>query len=190
MNAVTFGRYNFFTIAHLETIKEILSKWEKLYILIVDDDLGKTNDIIEQFEEFYNLCDYNHNTKKIYFSIEERKKMIEYALEGINVKERVNVIHYCRPEYNIKKFNAEFKMNEFDLVFPYSDNEASYYDKIRNNSFENILHRSVSCVYPKLTIHVSQILSECQTRKKINDILPIGTREYFESIDGYSRILS
>lgn len=49
---------------------------------------------------------------------------------------------------------------------------------------------SVSCVYPKLTIHVSQILSECQTRKKINDILPIGTREYFESIDGYSRIWS
>lgn len=45
-------------------------------------------------------------------------------------------------------------------------------------------------LYPKLTIHVSRILSECQTRKKINDILPIGTREYFKSIDGYSRIWS
>lgn len=45
-------------------------------------------------------------------------------------------------------------------------------------------------LYPKLTIQVSQILSECRTRKKINDILPIATREYFESIDGYSRIWS
>lgn len=46
-------------------------------------------------------------------------------------------------------------------------------------------------LYPKLTIHVSQILSECQTRKKkINDILPIGARECFKSIDGYSRIWS
>ncbi|MBR2431053.1 adenylyltransferase/cytidyltransferase family protein [bacterium] len=190
MNAITFGRYNFFTVAHLSTVKEILKKWEKLYILIVDDSLGKTNNCINGCEEFYNLCDKNHKEKKIYFSIEERMEMINLALLEAGIKNRVIVLHYCRPECNIKKFNDDFEKNSYDLVFPCSVDEPNYFDKIRNDSFEKILGRRVFCVFPKITIHVSQILFESPCAEKIKDTLPDGTKNYFEKIGGYKRVLS
>lgn len=189
MNAITFGRYNFFTIAHLDTVKEILKIWENLYILIVDNDLGKTNDCIEGYEEFYNLCDKNHKEKQIFFNMEERIKMINLALEKEGIIDRVTVLAYCRPEYNIEKFNCDFNKNSFSLVFPCTGTEEEPFDKIRNICFEAILKRKVFSVSPKTTIHVSQILSQDFCDEKILSVLPKGTREYFQELEGCKRLV-
>lgn len=189
-DAVTFGRYSIFTLAHLSTVQEILRYRENLVIgLILSGEKASNYHPDNNLQMFYDECDNNY-VMKILLDINIRNEMILNTLEEFNISNRVNVVNINRPEYYPDEFNYLFDTNKYDLFFPQVSSEDTCFDIIRNQAFEKILNRKVYVVKPKLTIHLSQIQKQYKINKcRLVEYLPKATCDILEKYPEAANIL-
>lgn len=186
-NAVTFGRYNVFSLGHLSTIKEILKSWEHLHILVIDSELPKNNELIPTLCEFYALCDKNHTKNKNVFNTSERLEFIKRACVEAGIIDRITIGITCRPEYNYDYFNFQYPKSKFDLVFP-ECSEDSKFDKLRNVAFEKILNRKVFDVKAPVVMHLSDIVEKLNNNSNIKSFFLSSVVQYLKDINGLERL--
>ncbi|MFA9414789.1 hypothetical protein ACERC8_09475 [Streptococcus sp. E29BA] len=152
--AITFGRFNYFSKGHAYFFEEILTKWDNLVIMCLENsDIRRqiipTNDLL--LNSFYKECDKNFTKKLLPVAI--RMEALNYFAK--KYPNRITIISGERPENFPSRFNMDFPANKFDLVF--SKDYSNYFDLLRCEAFEKILDREVTVVHPRRYIHNSEI---------------------------------
>ena len=173
MNAITFGRYNIVTNAHLNTLEKILEKWPTVVIGIVAPTKKKNFHMDPSLANFYLECDKN-NDKHSDYSIDERIEMWEKTIYAEGISDRVKVVRILRPEYFPAEFNHQFPPSKYQLVFPETLAEKNKFDTMRNDAFGIILEREVATVKPSLTLHFSDIRKHISDYTDWEKYVPIG----------------
>ncbi|MGW8879564.1 zeta toxin family protein [Streptomyces mirabilis] len=155
--AVTFGRYQIVSIAHLDTVRTILRDFPSLEIGVLDLEARpeRMPHVPEHLRDFYDGCEANTSTAKNPMSAAERAGFWQATIDAAGLQDRVTVRVIPRPELAPEGFNRIFPPDRIDLVFPTASGEG--FDLIRNASFEEILGRKVRTVEPPLEYHTSDI---------------------------------
>ena len=188
--AVTFGRYQIVSIAHLDTIRTILLDWPTVAIGVLD--LGsrpaRLPVVPEHLQGFYRGCEANTAPAKNPMTVEERASFWRATIAEVGLEDRVSVRIIARPELDPDGFNRQYPQDRVDLVFPTAGGEG--FDLIRNASFEEILGRRVFPVDPPLEYHTSDIRSAHQAGNEAwkNGFAP-GGLQAFIAVDGPRRLL-
>lgn len=189
--AVTFGRYQIVSIAHLDTIRTILLDWPKVEIGILDLDRRPLTppDIPAHLAEFYADCEANTTPAKNPMSADERSRFWEATLLAAGFDERVSVRIIGRPELAPDSFNEQYPPDRFDLVFPRPSGDG--FDNVRNASFEEVLDREVHAVDPPLEYHTSDIRAMFRNDDPAwrHGLAP-GALDAFIAADGPRRLLA
>ncbi|EOO05592.1 hypothetical protein JDS76_27875 [Bacillus cereus] len=176
--AITFGRYNMLTNAHLSTVSEILTKWDKLTIGVYDFNIKRPLNLNEKWNEFYSMCDKNCQPESNDLSLESRIKMWEILVKERGLDGRLEIVPIKRVEYDVSNFNTKFPKEKYDLVFPKSPQERNSFDLLRNEAFKDILGREIHFVTPSLTLHTSQIKKQICLGDTWGNYLPREIYEY------------
>lgn len=174
MIAITFGRYNIVTNAHMNTIETILKQWSKVVVGIVLPQINEDFDINPKWQRFYQEGD-KKNSGTPEFSISERISMWNLSLEEKKLNSRVKVVPILRPEYYPEIFNATYPEREYQLVFPCDVAVENSFDNIRNAAFENILNRKVQIIYPQLILHTTDIRRNVRVFEDWKEYVPSGS---------------
>ncbi len=189
--AVTFGRYQIVSIAHLDTIRTILMDWPTVEIGILDLDTRPHGvvPIPPHLEEFYRDCEANVRPEKNPMTAQERAGFWEAALNAAGLQDRATVRIIPRPELTPAEFNRLYPADQVDLVFPTASGEG--FDRIRNASFETILSRRVHTVDPPLEYHTSDIRAAYRAGNEAwrNGFAPGGLQAFIDA-DGPRRLLA
>lgn len=169
--AVTFGRYQIVSIAHLEARPQTPPP------------------IPEHLRDFQAGCEANTSPAKNPMSAEERAGFWQATISAAGLQDRVTVRVIPRPELDPDGFNRMFPPERADLVFPTSSGEG--FDLIRNASFEEIFGRKVRTVEPPLEYHTSDIRAAYRAGNDAwkNGFAP-GGLEAFIAADGPERLLA
>lgn len=153
--AVTFGRFNYFTLGHEFFVQLMLRQYEKLVIgIVVDSEKENNKDVDLLDEKFFNLTKSKHINLN---SIDIRLKAIEESEVYNQFANRISIYPIFKPEFFPNKFNFVFPKKKYDLIFPKTDDE---FDKFRNVYFEKKLDRHIFILNPDFVIHNSQIRQE------------------------------
>ena len=171
--AVTFGRYNTFSYAHISTIIAILKQYNNLTIGLIINQQKNDRDIKEELYRIYELADKNYTDKKL-LPVGIRKEMMIAGIKQFDLRllDKVNIEIIRRPEYFREEFNSKFPKTKYDVIFPRTDDEKNEFDILRNMYMQEILGRDIYFVKPKLTIHNSDM--EGQREKYMpSDVLRI-----------------
>ena len=190
--AVTFGRYQIVSIAHLDTIRTILLEWPKVEIGILDlrpERPPTPPEIPTHLAEFYADCEANTAPAKNPMSVDERASFWEATLRAAGIGDRVSVRIIARPELEPDRFNQQFPPERFDLVFPRPSGDG--FDNVRNASFEEVLAREVHTVDPPLEYHTSDIRAMFRSDDPAwrHGLAP-GALDAFLAADGPRRLLA
>lgn len=189
--AVTFGRYQIVSIAHLDTVRTILRDFPSLEIGVLDLDARPQTSppIPEHLRDFYAGCEANTSPAKNPMSVAERAAFWQATISAAGLQDRVTVRVIPRPELDPDGFNRMFPPERVDLVFPTSSGEG--FDLIRNASFEEIFGRKVRTVEPPLEYHTSDIRAAYRAGNEAwkNGFAP-GGLEAFIAADGPERLLA
>ncbi|UUY52316.1 zeta toxin family protein (plasmid) [Streptomyces yangpuensis] len=189
--AVTFGRYQIVSIAHLDTVRTILRDFPSLEIGVLDLEARPEQmpPVPEHLREFYAGCEANTSPAKNPMSAEERAGFWQATIDAVGLQDRVTVRVITRPELDPGGFNRMFPPERFDLVFPTASGEG--FDLIRNASFEEIFNRKVRTVEPPLEYHTSDIRTAYRAGNEAwkNGFAP-GGLEAFIAVDGPERLLT
>ncbi|MGA3539014.1 zeta toxin family protein [Micromonosporaceae bacterium DT194] len=155
--AVTFGRYQIVSIAHLDTVRTILMDWPTLEVGVLDLEHlpNQRAEIPEHLQQFYRDCEANVAPEKNPMSAEERAGFWRATIAEAGLQDRVSVRVIPRPELDPAGFNRQYPADRFDVVFPTVSGEG--FDRIRNDAFQEILGRPVLSVDPPLEYHTSDI---------------------------------
>jgi UDP-N-acetylglucosamine kinase len=188
--AVTFGRYQIVSIAHLDTVRTILMDWPTVEVGVLDlDARPATAPIIpEHLQAFYDGCEANTAPAKNQMTAQERASFWQATIDTAGLSDRVTVRIIGRPEMAPDEFNRQYPADSVDLVFPTSRGEG--FDLIRNASFEEILGRPVTPVDPPLEYHTSDIRAAYRSGNDAwrHGFAP-GGLEAFVAADGPRRLL-
>lgn len=189
--AVTFGRYQIVSIAHLDTVRTILRDFPSLEIGVLDLQARPEQmpTIPEHLREFYAGCEANTSPAKNPMSPEERAGFWQATIDAVGLQDRVTVRVITRPELDPDGFNRMYPPENVDLVFPTASGEG--FDLIRNASFEEIFGRKVRTVEPPLEYHTSDIRTAYRAGNEAwkNGFAP-GGLEAFIAVDGPERLLA
>lgn len=189
--AVTFGRYQIVSIAHLDTVRTILRDFPSLEIGVLDLDArpAQMPTIPDHLRDFYAGCEANTSPAKNPMSPEERAGFWQATIDAVGLQDRVTVRVITRPELDPDGFNRMFPPERVDLVFPTASGEG--FDLIRNASFEEIFGRKVRTVEPPLEFHTSDIRMAYRAGNEAwkNGFAP-GGLEAFIAADGPERLLA
>ncbi|MFE2684505.1 zeta toxin family protein [Streptomyces mirabilis] len=189
--AVTFGRYQIVSIAHLDTVRTILRDFPSLEIGVLDLEARpeRMPNVPDHLRDFYNGCETNTSPAKNPMSAQERAGFWQATIDAAGLQDRVTVHVVPRPELDPDGFNQIFPPDRIDLVFPTVSGEG--FDLIRNASFEEILGRKVRTVDPPLEYHTSDIRTAYRAGNEAwrNGFAP-GGLEAFIAADGPERLLA
>ncbi|MEW2417544.1 zeta toxin family protein [Streptomyces sp. NPDC046866] len=189
--AVTFGRYQIVSIAHLDTVRTILRDFPSLELGVLDLEArpDQMPHIPEHLRDFYAGCEANTSPAKNPMSADERAGFWQATIEAAGLQDRVTVRVINRPELDPDGFNQMFPPERVDLVFPTASGEG--FDLIRNASFGEILGRKVRTVEPPLEYHTSDIRTAYRAGNEAwkNGFAP-GGLEAFIAVDGPKRLLA
>jgi hypothetical protein len=189
--AVTFGRYQIVSIAHLDTVRTILRDFPSLEIGVLDLEARPEQmpHVPEHLRDFYDGCEANTSPAKNPMSAEERAGFWQATIDAVGLQDRVTVHVITRPELDPDGFNRMFPPDRVDLVFPTASGEG--FDLIRNASFEEILGRKVRTVEPPLEYHTSDIRTAYRAGNEAwkNGFAP-GGLEAFIAAGGPERLLA
>jgi Zeta toxin len=155
--AVTFGRYQIVSIAHLDTIRTMLMDWPSVEIGVLDMNAQPATPVPvpDHLREFYQECEANTAPPKNPMSTEQRAEFWRATLAAAGLQDRVTVRVIPRPELYPGNFNAQYPTDRFHLAFPTVGGAG--FDAIRNDCFAEILGRPVYPVDPPLEYHTSDI---------------------------------
>lgn len=188
--AVTFGRYQIVSIAHLDTIRTILLDWPTVEVGVLDLDPRPAHppNVPAHLRDFYQGCEANTSSAKNPMTAEERAGFWRATIAEAGLEDRVTVRVIPRPELFPQGFNKQYPPDQFDLVFPTARGEG--FDLIRNASFEEILRRPVHPVDPPLEYHTSDIRAAYRAGNEAwrNGFAP-GGLQAFIAADGPRRLL-
>ena len=190
MNALTFGRYNICTTAHIHTFEKILEKFESLTVGIIKKEVrnssSETKSVIEK--DFYKLADAQH--AKTSFSLNERVQLMDLSLKDRGLSS-VSIVTMSRPECDVVHFNNSFPPSEYRLIFPRPvGGQSQIFDVTRDRALAIILEREVSFIDTTLTIHTSEIVETMKLEaEKFSEFMTPSALAYFISINGPERIL-
>lgn len=188
--AVTFGRYQIVSIAHLDTIRTILRDWPSVEIGVLDLDTPPAPGLVvpEHLAEFYRDCDANTAPAKNPMSATERARFWDATVDAAGLRDRVRVRIIARPENDPDRFNRAYPPERYHLVFPTAAGEG--FDQVRNARFEEILNRPVHTVDPPLEYHTSELRAAYQAgHDSWRNGFPPGSLEAFTAADGPRRLL-
>lgn len=181
--AITFGRYNIVTNAHLNTLERILEIWATAVIGIVSPEKCINFPQNPRLIDFFRECDKNHERKPT-FTIPQRIEMWEETLRSAGFFDRVKIVEMRRPEYFPDEFNMRFPSNMYQLVFPQAKDERNKFDIIRLSAFREILGRDIATVCPSLTMHTSDIIGKVNDIDDLKRYIPIGCFSVLSRIKG------
>jgi hypothetical protein len=191
--AVTFGRYQIVSIAHLDTIRTILLDWPTVEIGVLDLQAGTPAtpiDVPEHMVEFYRDSDANTDPARNPLSAAERRDLWSATVDAAGLADRVTIAIIPRPELDPDTFNDRYPSAEWDLVFPAPTGTG--FDRTRNDHFSEILARPVHTVEPPLEYHTSDIRQAYREGK--DSVWPRGLapggRQQFIAISGPERLLA
>lgn len=154
MKAIVTGSFDPFTLGHLEIVKYALTKYDTVYVVAL-----------------------NNEEKSYMFSLEERKKIIELSVSGLNnvivdaysgltadYMNKNGITHIVRGVRNeedrayeinlankMKEFNPEFKTELVECSDEFKDISSTEARKRieQNLLVNNILHKNVVCEIEK-----------------------------------------
>jgi UDP-N-acetylglucosamine kinase len=188
--AVTFGRYQIVSIAHLDTIRTILLDWPTVEIGVLDLDSRPAGPLAvpPHLRDFYQGCEANTSPAKNPMTAEERASFWRATVAEAGLQDRVAVRIIARPELDPEGFNRQYPLDRFNLVFPTASGEG--FDLVRNASFSEILRRRVYPVDPPLEYHTSDIRSAYRAGNEAwkHGFAP-GGLQAFIAVDGPRRLL-
>jgi hypothetical protein len=189
--AVTFGRYQIVSIAHLDTVRTILRDFPSLEIGVIDLQARpeRMPHVPDHLRDFYDGCEANTSPAKNPMSAEERAGFWQATIDAVGLHDRVTVRVISRPELDPTGFNQMFPPERVDLVFPTANGEG--FDLIRNASFEEIRGRKVRTVEPPLEYHTSDIRTAYRAGNEawMNGFAP-GGLQAFIAAGGPERLLA
>lgn len=187
-NAVTWGRFTVLTHGHLAMVEEIMARWSRLAIGLLDlDTIPKDHDphrhrVSRAFHEaILRKCDPVRNP----FSIAERTAMWEAALDAAGHLDRVTVLPVPVPEYRPERMNELFPPDEYDLVF---GDRSDVFDLEKAQELSRLLDRRVRNVDPELVLHASTAKRQVATGDTWASFMPAGALEVFLEIGGPARL--
>lgn len=190
MDAVFVGRFALVTRAHLTTVTEILYRWPRLTIAVLDlaADIKPDPQLVAQFPEFYRLCDANCAAGRNPFTAVERVQLWTSALHAAGLDSVAHAETTVRPELDPTAFNARFPADRYDLVTVAPTAACDRFDRIRTECFQQILGRRVTEIWPTRVEHTSAILTRVGAGARWGDYLPAGAAQAFHSLDGPTRL--
>ena len=185
--AVTFGRYNTTTVAHISTIEKIANTYEELSVGVIDSDRALRPEGKKEFAEFYDLADEQH--KRTTLTLEERKRLLELSIADRSLGSVV-IVEIARPEYAVAEFNETFPPEEHQVVFPVPrGGQTAEFDSMRDASLSRILGRTTLFLSVDLTLHTSEIKAQTLNRPDgWSEFMTPSAYEYFRDINGPERI--
>ena len=153
--AVTYGRYQIVSIAHLDTIRTMLRDWPKVTIGVIDMDARPRVTPPEapaSLAEFYRVALNNTVPERNPMTLQERRGLWQAALDTAGIADRVTVEAVPMPELAPAEFNSRFPPDRYDVLFPAaSDAELAHTDR------GSILSRTIYSTEPPLEFHTSTI---------------------------------
>jgi hypothetical protein len=190
--AVTFGRYQMVTVAHLSTVTAILDQWAHVSIGVLiltdvtSDDPSTSGD--PGMADFYRDCAANCAPDRNPLTLTERVTCWRAAIDHAGLSDRVDVVALPRPELCPRLFTALFPPSRCDLVFP-SPRGGTAFDAGRNQAFATLLRRTIHTVSPPVELHTSAIRrSLVAGDPRWREALAPGVVEVFTNLDGPSRL--
>lgn len=186
--AVTLGRYQPPTIAHLDTVQTILRQWDELTIGILHNETPRESKLRRgglsdcEYLEYMTLADRNWTDGRNPYSLTERVDMWLAVVHEYSLADRVKVTSLSRPEIAPQEFEMLFNSTDFDLVFPISSGHSPF-DLTRNRALAAILQRPVHTVIPEVEIHNSLIRKLAQYEISPSLFVPRGAREIRARVD-------
>lgn len=144
--AVTFGRYQLVSVAHLDTIRTILRQWPTVTVGVLDPALGPGGPLDDDAPKRWAA-------EKNPLSVAQRIEMWQDVIDEAGLVGRVRIVAMAGMTPDPEAFNREFPADQFDMVFPQP--EGTGFDLIRNDRFREQFHRHVFEVQPSVTYHTS-----------------------------------
>ena len=187
--AVTFGRFNVCTKAHLHAFSNFLKKFESLDVCVIDDFLDENASVPKaEHTPFYVQADAQQ--AKTTFQLSERLELMRLSTTDLASRYPLQVCTIRRPEYYILEFNERFPKSKYQLVFSSaSNNDSQSFESIRNEYLPRILDRTQDTVDVEFIQHVADIRKAAAIDPLVwRSIMVPSAYGYFVSIHGPERI--
>lgn len=187
-SAVTLGRFNVCTTAHLNAFSSMAKQFNRLEVCVIDDTLDDSAIAPNpEYSEFYSLADAQQTKTTI--TLSERLELMRRSVTELTDC-TIHVRTARRPEYYPSEFNALYPKHSHQLTFSdVSPGQLQSFESIRNVYLPRILERTIHLVPVDFILHVSDIrkaaISDPSVWKKY--ISP-KAYDFFISIDGPSRV--
>jgi hypothetical protein len=144
--AVTFGRYQVVSIAHLDTVRTILRQWPTVTVGVLDPDLGPGGPLDHDAPARWA-------PERNPLPADVRVAIWRDVLDAAGLADRVRVVRIAGMTPDPAQFNREYPPDRYDMVFPVP--EGTRFDLIRNDLFRSQFGRDVHEVTPSVTYHTS-----------------------------------
>lgn len=191
--AITFGRYNICTLAHLHTIEQIASKFDQIVIGVIDDKVDASRVAINKplVHQFYELADQQN--ERTVFDLKERIAMVKLSIRDKGLQDRIKVVPLKRPEYDTSYFSRRYSADKYQLVFPkpVKKQAGDSFEEIRDRALPIILNRKIVFIPTYFTLHASLITSMSAHKPDIwQQYMSPSSYKYFVKISGPERALA
>lgn len=187
--AVTFGRFNVCTLAHVHAFTKIIERCTSLVICVIDDTLdANAEPPNSEFSTFYALADAQQT--KTTFTLDERLQLLTLSVTDSGLSEVVRLETIQRPEYYPHAFQEKFPSERFQMVFPgVSLLKEGSFELVRNEYLPKILSRSIKIVPIDFELHLTDIRRMAAEDPTVwRTFLTPHTYDFFISIHGPERI--
>lgn len=186
--AITYGRYQMVSIAHLDTVRTMLQQWPRVVVGVLDLSAPEPTPraVPEHLRDFYKVAAANTVPDRNPMSLEERVGFWRDAVAAAGIGDRVSIEVVASPGLDPATFNARFPPEHFDLVFP-----AAADAELPHSQRSEILGRPVHTVDPPLEFHTSAIRAAYRRGDPNWERgLAPGTLKAFLAADGPDRLLT
>lgn len=189
-SAITFGRYDICSTAHMHTIRVIADHYDKVVVGVIDDSHQVDRAVGPLARQYYAAADQQHEKNR--FTLFERMQMLSLSVEDAGLADRVMVVPIFRPECNIQGFNERFPAATHQLVFGRHVSDApDNFEALRNKVLPVILQRKINFVPVTFTLHCSEIRKQAELQPNIwEEVMSPSAYSYFCSIDGRDRAVA
>ena len=180
-HAVTFGRYQVVSVAHLDTVRTMLRQWREVTVGVLDPTLGPGGPLDDDAPARWA-------PERNPLSGDERIRLWRSAIAAAGLGDRVHVVAMAGMTPDPARFNRDFPPDRFDLVFP--ESEGTGFDLIRNDRFREQFGRAVFEVRPSVTYHTSAMREHYANGNPAwRAGLAPGVVETFTAMHGPARVL-
>jgi hypothetical protein len=183
--ALFTGRFQPPSLAHVATVKTILSDWPSLVIGVSSPD--NSTDYDPRWQPFLDASRGKFTDKSAMFTPHEVKEMWDAWISAAGLENRVRCELIPRP--HLRAFTRKYPSCNFDMVYPAAHKDDSEGDKQRHLLFPVLLEREIFLVEPSFRQHNSEtrlLIREGKTTWKQN--MPDGAYDVFIRLNGPQRM--